>query len=459
MTLIGLLKNYKANIPWRDIARLVFPQILLMLTTILLGLTDTWVAGRISSQVQASVGVIGQIQAFVMVLAMSLGSGAMAVISQSLGAKRAERAKRYVLLVLLIAFFMATCFSLFGAAVGGFIMNALGIAEDVRPISQYFWEVLLITLPFHYLYFVSNVLFRAAKLVHFPLIIAIVVTIINIFGDLAFGLGYFGFTAYGVPGIAWATFAAVGTGAVLSLIILAYAKLYPKKKFLPWKWIKKGAPYIIKVALPALASQFLWQTGYLVLFGVTASVPESTSALAGLSAGMRIESILFMPGAAFTATASILVGHALGAGDVDEAKKLGFVLIGLGAGLMSIIAFCMLPFMSFFAELFSLDSKVQGVIIWYLTFNIVATPFTIAGMVLNGIMTGAGATVYGLMVNTSSVWLIRLPLAYFLAHTLGMNEKGIFFAMLISVFYQSITMFFIFLKRPWYNYAMRKVQK
>ncbi len=456
MTLIQVLKSYKDNIPWRDISRLVVPQILLMLTTILLGLTDTWVAGRISSEVQASVGVIGQIQAFVMVLAMSLGSGAMAVISQSLGAKRPERAKRYVLLVLYIALSLAALFSLSGAALGEIIMNGLGISAEVQPISLYFWEVLLVALPFHYLYFVSNVLFRAAKLVQFPLIIATVVTLVNIFGDLAFGLGYFGFPKYGVPGIAWATFAAVFTGAVLSLIILAYAKLYPKKKLIPFRWIKRGMPYLVKVALPAFFNQLLWQTGYLVLFGVTASVPQSTSALAGLSSGMRIESILFMPGAAFTATASILVGHALGAGDVQEAKKLGFVLIGIGTSLMSFIGICMLFFVNPLAALFSLDPIVQEVIVLYLVINIFSTPFTVAGMVLNGIMTGAGATIYGLIINSTSVWLIRLPLAYFLAHYVGLNEKGIFLAMFFSMAYQSLSMFYVFLKRPWYKYAMRK---
>ena len=44
------------------------------------------------------------------------------------------------------------------------------------------------------------------------------------------------------------------------------------------------------------------------------------SALAGMTAGIRIESLLFLPGFAFNMTASILVGHELGAGRPDEAK-------------------------------------------------------------------------------------------------------------------------------------------
>ncbi len=459
MTKEKFKQDFLKNIPWKEISRLVIPQILLMLTTILLSLTDTWVAGRISSEVQASIGVIGQIQAFVMVLAMSLGAGAMAVISQSLGAKRMFRAKRYVLLVLYIAFILASLFALLGSALGKFIMDALGISLEVQPISLYFWDVLLISLPFHYLYFVSNVLFRAAKLVQFPLIIGVLVTSINVFGDLAFGLGYFGFPNYGVAGIAWTTFVAVMTGAISSLLILKYANLFPKKLLIQWKWIKGAIKYLAKVALPALLTQALWQSGYLVLFGVTASVPDSTSVLAGLTAGMRIESILFMPGMAFNATAAILVGHALGAGNIKEAKRIGLTMVALGAGIMSLVGLCMLPFMQEFAEMFSLDTRVQEVIVLYLTYNIASTPFTVAGMVLNGIMTGAGATFYSLIVNSTSVWLIRLPLAYSLAHFVGMNEGGIFLAMLLSMSYQSLGVLFVFLKKPWYKFTMRKINE
>lgn len=75
--------------------------------------------------------------------------------------------------------------------------------------------------------------------------------------------------------------------------------------------------------------QFLWQLGYLVLFGIVAALPDSVSALAGLTAGMRIESILFMPAIAFNATASIMVGNALGAGKKRTPKKLGLQLFYL----------------------------------------------------------------------------------------------------------------------------------
>ncbi len=452
------IKDISKDIPWGEISRLVIPQILLMLTTLLISLTDMWVAGKISSEVQAVIGVSAQIQALVMVLSMSLGSGAMAVVSQSFGAKRYERARRYIALVLYIVLFLSIVVSLFGKGLGAPLMNALGIAKETQPMALIFWDILLLSLPFHYIYFVSNIFFRASKLVKLPLIIGVCVCLVNMFGDLAFGLGYFGFPNYGVKGVAWTTCAAVFTGAFVSLILLKRANLLPRKYILKFCWIKKALPYLMKVAVPALMMQGLWQSGYLILFGVAASVPNSIPALAGLSAGIRIESILFTPAVAFNATASILVGFKLGEGDIDGAKKIGFAVLCIGAVLMSLIGLCMLPFMQELAEIFSSDLIVIDIIVWYLIFNIVSTPFTIGAMVFSGILTGAGATLYSLIINTSSIWLIRLPLAYILAHPLGMEERGVFLAMLISTFLQSLTHFVVFKKYPWYDYAMRKKQ-
>ncbi len=451
-----LNKALLKEIPWLDISRLVIPQVLLMLTTLILSLSDMWVAGKISSEVQAVVGVNAQIQAFMMILAMSLGSGAMAVISQTLGARQFLRARRYVLLVLYLALTLACVFSAVGFSFGQEVMNLLDIPKESQHIGLYFWNVLFLALPLHYLYFISNILFRASKLVYLPLFIGVAVTLVNIFGNLAFGLGYFGFTAYGVPGVAWSTFAAVLTGSSLSLILLKRAKLFPSTLRLSFAWMKNSLPYLVRVALPALLTQGLWQTGYLILFGIAASVPDSITALAGLSAGMRIESILFMPGAAFNATASILVGHALGEGNKEKAKQLGATIWILGTIIMSLIALIMFYYIDFFSTILSEDPLVIDVIKWYLIINIVSTPFTLTTMTLNGSFTGAGATIYALFINTFCIWGIRLPLAIFFAHGINMEIQGVFLAMLISMAIQSMSMLYVFLKRPWYNYAMKK---
>ena len=453
------VRKFLAEIPYGSIWELVWPQTIMMFCTIVISLTDIWAAGKISPDVQASIGISAQLHALFMVIGTSLGAGAMATVSQSLGAKQYLRAKRYTGLVIVFAIIMAFIIAGIGYIFRYPIMSILQVPAHIIELAITFFVFILWGMPAQYIMNVSATLFRANRNVMTPLFIVGVVACFNVFGDLAFGLGYFGFTAYGGIGIAFATFCAINIGALLAMICMYKSKLFIRYIIPSFSWIKKAAPYLIKVALPAIIMQTLWQIGYLVLFSVMASLPNSVTALAGMSAGMRLESILFMPAVAFNVTASIMVGNALGAGNIQEAKRIGLAIIVFGAGLMSLVGACMWPFVDVLAGLFTDEPDTKWNIVTYLTINILSTPFTVGGLVVAGILTGAGATIYALFINPFCIWAIRLPLAWFLSHYMGYGPIGVYFAMLISMAIQASSMFGIFLTQDWPKHAMKKRKK
>ena len=191
---------------------------------------------------------------------------------------------------------------------------------------------------------VGSVLFRASRNVLMPLIAVTAACLINVFGDLGFGLGMWGLPAFGASGIAWSTFAAVCVGAALLLFLLRHAGLTLPRVLPSAAWMCRAAPYLLKVSLPALLTQFLWQGGYLSLFVIMAALPDSVDELAGMTAGIRVESMLFMPAVAFNMTAAIMVGNLLGAGKVAEARRTGLAITVLGALCMSVVSFLQHPF-------------------------------------------------------------------------------------------------------------------
>ncbi len=450
--------SFLALVPFGTIWGLVWPQTVMMLCTLVIGLTDVWVAGRIDSGVQAALGLSGQIQAFMMVIGMALGSAAIAAVSQSMGAGRRRRGQRYAGLVIALATLIAVALAVMAFFLRDPLINLMRVPENVRPLTRFFYGLMLLALPAQYVMLVGSMLFRATRNVMMPLLVAGVACVINVLGDLGFGLGWFGLPAYGAAGIGWSTFTAVLLAGLLTLGLLRRCHLFLPAVLPPVRWVRKAAPYLLRVALPAMLSQLLWQAGYMTLFGITAALPGSAVALAGMTAGMRIESILFMPGAAFNATAAILTGNLLGAGDKAGAKRIGLATVGTGVVIMSLVAACMWPFMPELARTFSPESlAVRDQIVWYLTFNILSTPFTVGGMILNGVMSGAGATIYALVINTACIWLVRLPLAWFLSHILlGGEARGVYMAMLLSMAVQACAMLWVFWRHDWSKYAMRR---
>lgn len=441
---------------FRSILSLTWPQMALLCCQFIIGITDVWAAGQIDSTVQASIGLITQCQMLLMALAMAAMSGTVATVSQSLGAKRYDRARRYIGLTLGAGIGLSLILALTGYALRDEFLRMVLTPPEIHDMASMFLIVTLWSLPGHYGMTLGGAVFRAAKKVMMPLYVGMATCLINVVGDLGFGLGWWGFPNYGPTGIAWSTFAAVTFGSLVYLGMLLQEKLITRQSLPRWCWIKKGAPYLFKVAGPALGTSALWQSGYLVLFIITASLPfESVNALAGLTSGLRVEALIFMPAVAMNMTVSILVGHSLGAGQVAEARRVALVVVSAGCALMTLVAMGLWPLREILAMAIAPDAAVSQVTKNYLSYNFLSAPFTVASVVLAGAFNGAGATIYPLLAFSTAVWLVRLPVAWLFGHVLWQSADGVFLGMLISQIVQSSMLFWVFFYCDWTRFSMR----
>lgn len=138
----------------------------------------------------------------------------------------------------------------------------------------------MLALPFQYVYSATGVIFRATRMVtlrsssppSWPWFTPL---------SASHGLGLFGLPDWGYRGIAWAGFAAEFVGAAVNCVLLLRAGHLHAASLPPVRWLRKGLPYLVRVAIPAGISSLVWQSGYLVLFILVATVPvERVAALA-----------------------------------------------------------------------------------------------------------------------------------------------------------------------------------
>lgn len=421
------------------------------------GLTSIWAAGQIGSSAQAAMGMVTQCAMFMMVVIMSISSGATAAITQSIGMGKMTRARLYIATMasgsLLLGIIMAIPAWIFADS----ILSMVKIPLEIQPLGHEIWNIAVIGLPLNYVYQATSVLFRATRQVMPPLQISVLVCMANLLCSLGFGLGWFGFPAFGCPGIMWANVISQSVGAIANCLLLRRSGYLRFRPFPTPAWLRKALPYLLRVALPAGAAQLVWQSGYLTIFILVASLPTgSVAALAGLTAGLRAEGLLFMPAMAFNMTNAILVGNSLGMGKPRQAKRLGLTLTGIAAGGMTLVALAIWPFRPEIADFLSNDAATRAQIISYLSYNLVGTPFSIASQVMGGIMVGAGATQFNLLVYGGTFWAVRVPLGWLLGHKLWGSASGVFAAMLISQTIQTFIMLYVVLKVNWAAFAMRR---
>ncbi|OEU65774.1 MAG: MATE family efflux transporter [Desulfovibrio sp. S3730MH75] len=457
---MNLSTSDMTNSPYKTIWHLSWPQILMMIFHLMIGLVDVWVAGKLGREIQASMGMVSQSLFFFLVIGMAVANGSVAAISQSIGAGLMIRAKRYVGLCFQLGAMLGSVILLIGFPFRNGILTVLRVPEEMRYVMEYFIEIFLYLLPLYYLLIITNAIFRAQKQVMLPLYSMIIVTVMNTVLDLGLGLGMWGFPNLGYKGVALATFYSVSAGAAFNVFLLYKSGSLRKKSFPPFKWVRSAFPYLLKVAWPSGLMQLVWHSGYLVLYSITASLPfENVVALAGMTAGIKIESILFLPAFAFNMTASIIIGHYLGDGKPEEAKKFGYRILFLAIVFISITALILWQYIRPITAIIAPEVVVLDEAVNYLFFNMLAIPFTLTSMIMAGALNGAGATLYNLAIFTFTVWGFRLPLAYYFGHQIYESATGVWIAMLLSQIVQASIMFYAFSCLNWQKFSMIKKKR
>ena len=351
--------------------------------------------------------------------------------------------------------------ALFGVGVGvlayifsGQIFALLGLKGAALDIANELWAVLLFSLPCSFLFNSAMVVFRSFREVILPLIITIIVCAFYLF--FIFKLSFSGFfVGREYMGLAYSNLIAQGIAALLGAFALI-AKGHISASFLPFAWLRLAMPKLLKTALHSGATSIVWQAGYITLYAIVGFLPlHSNEALGGLASGHRVESFIFMVGVAFHMSASVVVGNCLGAKRAAEAKRIAAILVFSGAAVMSVVAGILWWFMSDLAAFMSDDGLVQFYIVEYLKYNFLSTPFSIISTIFAGVMIGASAAHFNLLIFGLSFWVIRIPLAYALGHFVWGDATGVFVAMLISQIIQTALMLYVFYRVDWTKYALK----
>lgn len=80
--------------------------------------------------------------------------------------------------------------------------------------------------------------------------------------------------------------------------------------------------------------------------------------------------------------------------------------------------------------------------------HIIIIPFALM-WVFNGIIRGAGDTFITMLISISSLWGIRVPLAYYLSRHTPLGSNGIWVAMVVSVNVTFLLSLIYFIKGHW----------
>ena len=351
--------------PGKSLLFFVLPMILGNLFQQFYNITDSVVVGKfVGEQALAAVGASYAITNVFIAIAIGGGIGSSVVISQFLGAGKLAKMKTAVYTTMFNFLGIAAFLAAVGILFNNRILNLVNVPEDIFSDAALYLAIYFIGLPFLFMYNVQASIFNALGDSKKPLYLLI-------FSALA-------------------TLIAQGISAVISfLLLMRKLKGYPAEE--PVRlYSGEMAVSMVKIAVPSTLQQSIVQIGILLVQSVINSF--GSTAIAGYSAGMRIESLSIVPMLAMGNAMSTFTAQNMGAGKIDRVKegyRMCYVIV-LTAGAVLCVMYQLAggAFVSLFLD--SGSSEAYSVGLSYVKFLSFFYSFIGLKASTDGLLRGAG---------------------------------------------------------------------
>jgi putative MATE family efflux protein len=289
--------------------------------------------------------------------------------------------------------------------------------------------------------------FRAAGDTRTPMVVSIMAIGLNMVLDpiLIFGVGPI--PALGVPGASVATTISILFAAIVILRLLFRGRAgFPVDRVLRTKPHPASMLKIARIGLPIAGQQFVFVCVYWFLIKFVHEFGESAGAAMGI--GNRMESFSYLTCYGISVAASTLVGQNLGARNPSRAAKCAWGAIGFGIGLTIVTTTLLLVIPELIAGIFSDDPAVLAIATDYLIILGLSQIAMAVEIIFEGAFSGAGDTMPPMVVGVTGS-LARIPLAYYLAFTMGWGINGIWWTLTITTVIKAVILGYWFKLGRW----------
>ena len=181
--------------------------------------------------------------------------------------------------------------------------------------------------------------------------------------------------------------------------------------------------------------QHLVMTGAQVV-STSIVAPLGKMAIAANSFGVTAESICYMPGYGIADAAQTLVGQSLGAGRERLMRNFARVSVVMGMAVMGVMGAVMYAGAPLMMDLLTPVGEIRALGVEALRIEAFAEPFFAASIVTYSVCVGAGDTFKPAAINLSTMWFVRLTLAYGLSKSYGL--EGVWIAMAVELTFRGI---------------------
>lgn len=412
---------------WRSMAMFLIPLLLSNVLQSLGQLFGMVVVGRwLGINELAAISAFFPLFFLLISFVIGIGSGSSILIGQAFGARNEDRLKAIVGTTLTFTFVLGAILAVVGSMFAMDIMRLVGTPENIIHISVHYARILFISMPVLFLYFAYTTFMRGAGDSKTPFYFLIVSTGLNMAFLPILIFGWLGLPKLGVYGAAYASVISTIVTFIILLVYLRKTKHPLQFDATVRKYLHMDGDLLkllLRLGIPASINMILVSLSEIAVISFVNRFGSDATAAYGVV--NQVASYVQMPAVSLGITVSIFAAQSIGANQFDRLQKV----IRAGLVMNYVIGGILISFIYLFSkQILALFLTSQNTIdIAHSLIMITLWSYLIFGhaQIIGATMRASGTVLWPTIFAVISIWLVEVPVAYFLSYHTSLGIKGI----------------------------------
>ena len=415
---------------WQLLRKVTIPASTGSLFQTFYNLVDTYFAGRISPEALAAIAKSWPIYFIAIAVAVGIGAGTTALISNAIGAKEDKKASMYVAQYIVFAIVISILVTVFGLNFSDELLRVMGSSDQSIILTKEYLDIIFYGAIIVLVQLSLNGTLNAQGDTKSYRNVLIFTFFLNIFLNPLFVFGYWFIPAFGIAGLAIATL----VSQCIGLIYLAN-KVYCCKlrKYLFLECYKPKIDYIstlFKQSVPIMFTMLMIMFGVFNIFYFVGQFGELETA--GYGTAVRIEQVLLLPVIGLNTAVLAIAGQNFGAKMYLRVKEVYGKALMFGSGFMVLAGIIIYLTSELIISLFTNDPQVIQNGALYLQVAAFIGPVYPVFFITSALFQALKKPIYSLYMT-----ILRLTLIPFLSlwYVINMKNGGyqdIFYTIMIT---------------------------
>lgn len=445
------MSSAQRSIP-RRLFDLALPVIGLNVLSVLALVVDTMMVGHLAdSEVGlTALGFATQVIFLLMVAMMGLTVGTVALVSRAHGGADLDRVNHLLSQSTWLTVGVGVGVALVGNLTARYLLMLLGAEGAALEQGLAYLRPLLTFTVFGYLNMLYAAVLRGVGRTIPPFVVALVSNALNVVLNYGLILGHYGLPELGVGGAAWGTVASQAVGTLLLIGLLRRGVVEGLRLPLrPPRFDRALARELMRVGGPAALDMVIMNVAFMSIVGMLGRLTAVAVAAHGI--GLRVQTLAFVPGLSISQATGAMVGHALGANDIAQARAVVRASVVLCTLVMSSLGALFVLGAAPMVAAFDVapGGELADLSVLWIELLGYGMPIVGVNIAFIGMFRGAGATRTSLNINLFATLLFQVPASYLLGFTFGLGPLGVWVAFPLAFGIKALLGFVVYVRGSW----------